>query len=209
MLTVAPGFTPRSVTPRAGRIEAQSRASMAAATAPSVLTIPLKSILSRLPADLMQRVRQLDVGETEVSVSMQKVLSQIAQGAVKLSFGELRQASPRGTFTAESDLDRSLVDLPLHEVIARMNLALLPRRPVQKQVEVPPEVTGPFGGQCKVAISTSGPLKPAAPAQPPRAFRPRRRNASSNQLHPSNLFNAINQSSLVSGLLLLSGRCAG
>lgn len=167
-LAVAPGFTPRSVTPRSGRGEPQPHLNAAAANAPSTLAIPLKAILNRLPPDLMQRVRQLDVGEIEVSVSMQKVLSQIAQGAVKLSFGELRQVSPPGTFTAESDLDRSLVDLPLHEVIARMNLALLPRRPAQKHVEVPPEVTGPFGGQCQIAISTSGPLKPAPPAaQPP------------------------------------------
>ncbi|HZQ47750.1 MAG TPA: hypothetical protein VFC07_12100, partial [Verrucomicrobiae bacterium] len=153
LLTVAPGFTPRT-----GVNPAFAAASASSAT----LAIPLKSIISRLPVGLMQRVRQLDVGEAEVSISMQKVLSQIAQGAVKLSFGELRQVAPPGTFSAETDLDRSLVDLPLQEVIARMNLALLPRRPVQKHVEVPPEVTGPFGGQCKVAISTT-PLKPAAP----------------------------------------------
>lgn len=161
MLTVTPGFTPRT-----SRTESQPRTGMVAADSHSMLAIPLKSILSRLPADLMQRVRQLDVGEVEVSVSMQKVLSQIGQGAVKLSFGELRRAAPPGTFTSENDLDGSLVDLPLHEVIARMNLALLPRRSVQKHVEVPPEVTGPFGGQCRVAISTK-PTKPAAPpAQP-------------------------------------------
>ncbi len=160
-LTVTPGFTPRT-----SRIEPQPRGNMATAASSALLSIPLKSILSRLPADLMQRVRQLDVGETEVSIPMQKVLSQISQGAVKLSFGELRRAAPPGIFSSENDLDGSLVDLPLHEVIARMNLALLPRRPVQKHVEVPPEVTGPFGGQCRVAISTK-PLKPAAaPAQP-------------------------------------------
>ncbi len=146
LLNVAPGFTPRSVATRSGGIEAQLRAGAGSVAANAMLNIPLKSILERLPTTLAQRVRQSEVGEAQVTVSLQKVLSQIAQGAVKLSFGELRQASPIGTFTAESDMDRCLVDLPLHEVIARMNLALLPRRPVQKHVEVPPEVTGPFGG---------------------------------------------------------------
>ena len=64
----------------------------------------------------MQRVRQVDVGETEVKIPTQKVLAQIAQGAVKITYGELRQASPPGTFTAESDRDGALIEIPLHEI---------------------------------------------------------------------------------------------
>jgi predicted regulator of Ras-like GTPase activity (Roadblock/LC7/MglB family) len=164
MLTLPSGFTPRS----APRGENQPRSF--AANIPSTLHIPLKTIIGRLSPELMKRVRQPNVGEVEIPISMQKILAQIAQGAVRLSFGELRQVSPGGTFSDGGEMDRTLVDLPLQEVILRMNLALLPRRPSQKQVEVPPEVTGPFGSQCKVEISTA-PLKPLPPT-PPRIQAP-------------------------------------
>ena len=65
---------------------------------------------------------------------MQKVLPQLAHGAVRISFGELRQASPPGTFSAENDRDRVMVELPLHEILARVKPGLLARRPAQKQV---------------------------------------------------------------------------
>lgn len=109
----------------------------------------------------------MDVGEAEIPVPTQKVLSQISSGAVRVSFGELRQLAPPGTFTAENDRDRTLVELPLYEVLARLNPGLLMRRPTQKHVDVPPEVVGPFGGQAKVTISTAA-AKPAPNAT--RAF---------------------------------------
>src|SRR5437899_1565056 len=65
----------------------------------------------------------------------------------------------------ENDRDRVLVDLPLPEILMRVNPAALPRRAVQRHVEVPAEVTGPFGGQNNVTFSAT-PLKPAAPARP-------------------------------------------
>jgi predicted regulator of Ras-like GTPase activity (Roadblock/LC7/MglB family) len=154
---------------RSVRVDAQpAPAARPPANAPSTLGVPLKSIIARLPADLMQRVRLLDVGEAEIFLPMQKVLSQISTGAVRLSFGELRQLAPPGTFTPENDRDRALVELPLHEVLARMNPGMLSRRPAQRHIEVPPEVTGPFGGQTKVTFSTA-PLKPAQTARPAHA----------------------------------------
>ena len=152
--------------PRAARVDSQPRPVTPPSSAAAHLSLPLKTVLARLPAELMQRIRQLDVGEAEVFIPMQKVLSQIATGSVKLSFGELRQLAPPGTFTAENDRDRTLVELPLQEILIRLNPGYLARRPSQRQVEVPAEVTGPFGGQARIVISTAT-LKPAAAAQPP------------------------------------------
>ncbi|MDB6108715.1 MAG: hypothetical protein JWR69_465 [Pedosphaera sp.] len=153
--------------PPARRVDAEPRVAVGesqprpAGTSAATLSLPLRSVLARLPADLATRVRQTDVGEAEVFVPMQKVISQLAQGAVRVSFGELRQSSPPGTFSPENDRDRVLVDLPLNEILTRVNPGLLARRPVQKHVDVPQEVTGPFGGQTQVTIS-SVPLKPVA-----------------------------------------------
>src|SRR5580704_358013 len=88
--------------------------------APAAIAIPLKSVLSRLPETLMQRVRQMDVGEAEIFLPTQKVLSENRKGAVRVSFGELRQMSPPGVFTAENDRDRMMVDIPLYEVLSRL-----------------------------------------------------------------------------------------
>ena len=132
----------------------------------STISLPLGSVIGRLPADLMSRVRVMDVGEAEMFVPTQKVLSQLASGSVRMSFGELRQASPPGTFSPENDRDRALVELPLHEILARVNPAMLARRSAQRHVEVPPEVTGPFGGQTRITISTTS-AKPAPARQAP------------------------------------------
>jgi hypothetical protein len=136
------------------------------------ISLPLRAVISRLPADLVARVRQTDVGEAEVFVPTRKVMAQLALGAVRISFGELRQASPPGTFSPENDRDRVLVELPLHEILLRVDPGLLARRAAQKHIEVPQEVTGPFGGQNKVTICTT-PLKPVAPVrQAPAAHQP-------------------------------------
>lgn len=188
-----PGAVPpvtRANLPRPVRVDLQPRPAAPVSTAamPATVSVPLRSVLSRLPETLMQRVRTVDVGEVEIFIPSQKVLSQIAKGAVKISFGELRQMAPPGTFTPENDRDRMLLELPLHEILCRLDPALLARRPVQKHVEVPADVTGPFGGQTKVSFTTSvlkapsagqpvpiaraHPAAPVAPVRPAPAVQP-------------------------------------
>jgi predicted regulator of Ras-like GTPase activity (Roadblock/LC7/MglB family) len=157
---VAPAPAPRATPARTARTGLQPRPAGQAAPATGALRIPLHAVLSRLPAELMQHVRQMDVGEAEVSVPMQKILSQINHGAVKMTFAELRQCAPPGIFTPDTSRDRTLVDIPLNEILSRLDPALLPRRAVQKQVLVPAEITGPCNGQSQVVFSTTS-LKPA------------------------------------------------
>src|SRR5271154_1821419 len=98
-------FQPGAMPPatRANRHEAQSRPATTSGPVPAAIAIPLKSVLVRLPETLMQRVRQSEVGEAEIFIPTQKVLSQIAMGQVRISFGELRQMAPPGVFAAEND----------------------------------------------------------------------------------------------------------
>ncbi len=155
---------PRAPAPRASRPEPTPRPVVVPANAPSHVSVPLRAIINRLPPDLMQLVRQSDVGDGLVAISMQKVLSQISLGAVKIPFSELRHLSPPGTFSNDSALDRNPVEIPLQEILSHLSPSLLPRRPSQKQVSVPPEVTGPFGGQAQITFSTTT-LKPGPTAQ--------------------------------------------
>jgi predicted regulator of Ras-like GTPase activity (Roadblock/LC7/MglB family) len=142
--------------------------------------LPLQVILSGLPLELQPRVKQTDVGDATISVPLEKVLSQLSRGSVKISFGELRQAAP-DVFAPGNDRDRVLVPLPLAEILSRLNPALITRRRVQKQVEVPDDISSPFDPQNQGAIFSVGPGKPEpapAPAPPPPPAAPAARQPS-------------------------------
>jgi predicted regulator of Ras-like GTPase activity (Roadblock/LC7/MglB family) len=144
----------------------QPRPPAAPANAPANISVSLAAILGRLPAELNAHVRLTDVGDAQVPVPMQKILSQIGQGMVKITFGELRHAAPPGIFTSDINRDRTPVEIPLSEILPRLDASLLSRRALQKQVVVPAEVTGPFGGKAQVVFSTAS-LKSNGTAQPP------------------------------------------
>jgi predicted regulator of Ras-like GTPase activity (Roadblock/LC7/MglB family) len=141
--------------------------------------VSLQKILANLPLELQPRVLVPDVGELAISVPLEKILAQLSTGAVKISFGELRRAAP-GVFSQEPDRDRALVSLPLSDVLARLNPALITRRRVQRQVEVPEEITSPFDqyGQ-GLEFSVQSPRgevpkapAPSAPTPPRQTFAP-------------------------------------
>src|SRR6266513_4031459 len=101
------------------------------------IKIALKPVLLKLPDVLKAKVRQPPSGAVYISIPLQKVLTQLPQGSVKISFGELRQASPAGVFTELSDQDQTSVDLPLAEFLSQLKPEQLPRRAGQRKVEVP------------------------------------------------------------------------
>lgn len=107
------------------------------------LDLPLSSIYHALPPDLQSRVRLPDAGEAHVAVPLAMVLPQLGRGSVKLSFGELREMACDGIFYSQSDRDQAVVELPLPEILARINPTNLQRRS-QQQVQISDEVTSPF-----------------------------------------------------------------
>src|SRR5579859_2825437 len=128
------------------------------------IELSLQSIVHGLPLELQPRVRRSDVGEATITVPLEKVLAQLSRGAVKVSFGELRQAAP-DVFTAQNDRDRVLVTLPLADILGKLNPALIARRRVQRQVEVPAEISSPFDAQGHgLALAISAPKAEAEPA---------------------------------------------
>jgi predicted regulator of Ras-like GTPase activity (Roadblock/LC7/MglB family) len=132
------------------------------------IELPLQPILSGLPLELQPRLRQPDAGELTICVPLEKILAQLSRGAVQISFGELRQAAP-DLFTPEDDRDRVLVSLPLGEILTRLNPALITRRRVQKQVEIPAEISSPFDQHNRSQIFSVGPTKPDSTPTPAAA----------------------------------------
>jgi predicted regulator of Ras-like GTPase activity (Roadblock/LC7/MglB family) len=133
-----------------------------------IVEVPLQAILEILPLELHDRVVLKEVGDLVLPIPLERILSQLAQGVVKVTFGDLRQAAPH-VFSREADLDKTQIPLPLSEVLSRINPALIKRRRVQRRVEVPDEVSGPFGedaGEAAVSLAEHRPepsqFKPAA-----------------------------------------------
>jgi hypothetical protein len=130
--------------------------------------LPLPSVLENLPPQLRSRLtlNGVDLSRASISISAGKILPQLALGAVKITFGELRLAAP-SLFNMNEEYDSLPVLLPLGEVLARLSPNLLVRNPAQKSIAVPEDITGPFGSHGQgVAISTA-PLKPPTAAVPP------------------------------------------
>jgi predicted regulator of Ras-like GTPase activity (Roadblock/LC7/MglB family) len=132
------------------------------------LQLPLQAIIATMPMDLRAKVMQTPPAGMVVSFPLEKVLTQLARGAVKITFGELRQAAPGVFVNSGGEHDHKPVMLPLNEILSRLNPALLARRVVQKQVELTDEIGSPFGacGQ-GITISTPAAKSPATPPAPP------------------------------------------
>ena len=125
--------------------------------------LPLEAILNELPLELHPRLRRRGVGGQTISIPLETILPQLARGAVKTSFGALRQSAPQ-VFSQETDGDNVQVTLPLGEILSRLNPAFILRRRSQRQVEVPEEISSPFGPRGQAAAISPG---PSAPEQPP------------------------------------------
>ena len=109
----------------------------------SEISMPLSSIVASLPVELQQRVRSDVIGVAVCAFPLDKILPQLSQGLVRVTFGELRQSAPEA-FTTGSDRDFVMISLPLNELIGRLAPAMFGRSP-RKQIEVPEEIVSPFG----------------------------------------------------------------
>ncbi len=148
-----------------------------AADAVEVIQLPLAPIIASLSPSLAAMASAQTNGT--FSLSVQTALAQLPSGAVRISFGELRQGSPAGTFSDNSSQDRTPVSLPLPAIVASLGPTLLARRSGQRTVAVPENVTSVFGMgrnlQPAIAVlappSLTPPPAPAvAPAREPKPF---------------------------------------
>jgi hypothetical protein len=142
---------------------------------PNEIAIPLLAIANTLPMDLKAKLIGTPAPGRMVYLPLENVINQLAFGAVRISFGELRTLAP-GIFVSNlnSAFDSRPVTLPLNEILGRINPAILARRPTAQKFEVAEEITGPFSGHGRGISFTDQPLKgtPVPPATPPRSVKP-------------------------------------
>ncbi|HEY5346301.1 MAG TPA: roadblock/LC7 domain-containing protein [Verrucomicrobiae bacterium] len=128
------------------------------------ISVPLTPIIAGLPMELRGKIMAIPPPGQVIHLPVEIVISQLAFGAVKISFGELRQLAPDFFANSGGALDSKMISLPLNEILPRLNPALLARRTGPK-VEIAEDVNGPFGGRGAGIAFTTQPLKaPPAPA---------------------------------------------
>jgi hypothetical protein len=130
----------------------------------SELEMPLLPILEKLPPDLRSKwtMGGVNLSEANICIAVDKVLPQLAQGTVKITFGELRSAAPN-LFRMGEEYDSLPIVLPLNDILARLNPAMLVRNSPQKTISAPSEISGPFGTGAQGVMFTTAPLKPTPP----------------------------------------------
>jgi predicted regulator of Ras-like GTPase activity (Roadblock/LC7/MglB family) len=154
---------------------------------PDELQLPLQSILAAMPMDLRAKVMQTPPAGMMIAVPLEKILTQLAFGSVKIAFGELRTAAPGVFVTSGGEHDHKPVMLPLNEILTRLNPALLSRRSAQKQVEVTEDITGPFGAGGEGAkISVAAKPTPSTAMPPLRMTTPPAFSFASRDITPAN-----------------------
>jgi predicted regulator of Ras-like GTPase activity (Roadblock/LC7/MglB family) len=166
--------TPTPVTPPATAAapptaaHAHKNAPPARPTSAEGIELPLASIITALPIDLRAKLITVPPAGLTICLPAETVMAQLAFGAVKISFGELRQLAPGIFANTSGDHDNRTINLPLNEILSRLNPALLARRSAQK-TEVSDDIAGPFGGRGQGITFTTQSLKtpPAAPKNPP------------------------------------------
>jgi predicted regulator of Ras-like GTPase activity (Roadblock/LC7/MglB family) len=132
--------------------------------AEDALQLPLKAIVEKFPTELKGKVARPPGATDLVTVSRKAVLAQLASGSVKVTFAELRQGSPAGLFSEGGDLEHVQVEIPLTEILTRVDPSMLPRRTGQKKFHVPDDVVGLFGAQTAKAVVASVSTKPEEPS---------------------------------------------
>lgn len=166
----APASAPASHTARGAHSPAPAAAAPVADN-PDLIALPLTSVVSWLPMDLRAKVMTVPQANQIIHLQAEMVIGQLAFGAVKISFGELRRMSPGIFMNSGSELDSKLVTLPLQEILPRLNPALLARRTGRK-IEVSEEIVGPFGEGARGVAFTTTPLKGPVSPPPPREPEP-------------------------------------
>ncbi|HEX9047635.1 MAG TPA: hypothetical protein VF988_11455 [Verrucomicrobiae bacterium] len=133
------------------------------------IELPLAPIVASLPPDLRAKLMANPAAGQTIRLPAEAILQQLAFGAVRISFGELRGLAP-GLFTnSGGELDIKQVNLPLQEILSRVNPTLLARRSARK-VEVADDIVGPFGERGRGFSFTTQPLKSASAS--PQARQP-------------------------------------
>ena len=128
------------------------------------LRISLKALVAQLPKELQGK--NPPGGSEALILPKHQVLEQLAHGAVKVPFGQVRRLASVGVLSGGSSHDSRLVDVPLKEILAQLRPDEFSRRQDQRVIQVPDEIHDLFGAKgehrAQMRIMQKDELKPTA-----------------------------------------------
>ena len=143
--------------------------------------LPLKAITDQFPPELVVLIAQAPGPQVMIALPVDGILQQLSGGRVTVTIADLRKVAPPTTFISETTHDAQEVEIPLPELLARLDPSLLKRKP-QRQIEIPqdeadlfvrkpiPEAPGlPVNPapSLSVRLPETATPQPAAPPTPP------------------------------------------
>ena len=109
------------------------------------LRVSLRALVPTLPKELQGK--NPPKSDEAIILPKHQVLEQLAQGAVKVPFGQVRRIASVGVLAGGSSHDNRMVDLPLKEILNQLRGETFPRRPDQRVINVPDEIQDIFGAK--------------------------------------------------------------
>ncbi len=109
------------------------------------ISIPYASIIRLIPNELWGKLAPAGVAGHQFTIARATAVAQLATGAVKVKFGDLRKGAPSGVFLNSPAEDNRLIELPLSEILSQLHPDAYSRRQDQIAVHVDQEVPDVFG----------------------------------------------------------------
>lgn len=104
--------------------------------------VPLEAVIDRLPEDLKAFFIEIPSDAPIISVPVSGVHEQLKRGAVKVTFGAVRKATPAEfVLGSDADNDRLFVEIPLKHILPQVSYS---QRPHQRKIAVPASVAPGF-----------------------------------------------------------------
>lgn len=181
---VTPVAKPRpAYVPTVPPLSAQEPNGAAAVPVPSATPPPaifvelsLKRLWSKFNPEVLQAAARHPEEDSYLRLPLPLLQAQLAKGAFKMPFAQLRQYSPSGIFPVNPEHDLIEVEIPISEVLPLIKPEHFARRPNQKKIEVPNDIGpifGPDGGPAHgLRISEQKPRKPVSQTPTPLSSIP-------------------------------------
>ena len=91
------------------------------------ILLKLKAITDEFPPDLRGMIAQPPAETLMIAMPIDRILDQLAEGRVQISIEELRRISPAYVFVWHASRDSELVEIPLREIVPKLDPSLLAR----------------------------------------------------------------------------------
>ncbi len=98
--------------------------------------LSLKAITDQFPPELASLIAEPPGPQVMIALPVDGILQQLSQGRVTVTIADLRKVAPPTTFISETAHDEQEVEIPLPELLAKLDPSLLKRKN-QRHIEIP------------------------------------------------------------------------